>query len=126
MFNSKLFFSLAVFTFFLIITSLVKNQSRIIEKQIKSLNISIIAKEKNISEAEMEFSYLSSPNEIEKKFNSGDLEKFKPIKHSNIFFDIHDFNTLEKKLSNLINIDEKKNQEKIKQLIKEVFILKII
>ena len=35
MFNSKLFFSLAVFTFFLIITSLVKNQSRIIEKQIK-------------------------------------------------------------------------------------------
>ena len=69
MFNLKLFFSLAVFTFFLIITSLVKNQSRIIEKQIKGLNIKIIAKEKNISEAEMEFSYLSSPNAIEKKFN---------------------------------------------------------
>ena len=107
MFNSKLFFSLAVFTFFLIITSLVKNQSRIIEKQIKSLNIKIVAKEKNISEAEMEFSYLSSPNEIEKKFNSKDLEKFEPIKHSNIFYDVDDFNTLEKKLSNLINIDEK-------------------
>ena len=45
MFNSKLFFSLAVFTFFLIITSLVKNQSRVIEKQIKGLNINIIAKE---------------------------------------------------------------------------------
>ena len=81
MFNLKLFFSLAVFTFFLIITSLVKNQSRIIEKQIKGLNISIIAKEKNISESEMEFSYLSSPNEIEKKFKSDDLEKFDPIKH---------------------------------------------
>ena len=107
MFNSKLFFSLAVFTFFLIITSLVKNQSRIIEKQIKGLNIKIIAKEKNISEAEMEFSYLSSPNEIEKKFNSGDLEKFEPIKYSNIFYDVHDFNILEKKLSNLIIIDEK-------------------
>ena len=112
MFNSKLFFSLAVFTFFLIITSLVKNQSRIIEKQIKGLNINIIAKEKNISEAEMEFSYLSSPNEIEKKFNSGDLEKFEPIKYSNIFYDVHDFNTLEKKLSNLINIDEKKIRKK--------------
>ena len=112
MFNSKLFFSLAVFTFFLIITSLVKNQSRIIEKQIKGLNIKIIAKEKNISEAEMEFSYLSSPNEIEKKFNSGDLEKFEPIKYSNIFYDIHDFNTLEKKLSNLIIIDEKKTRKK--------------
>ena len=91
MFNSKLFFSLAVFTFFLIITSLVKNQSRIIEKQIKGLNIKIIAKEKNISEAEMEFSYLSSPNEIEEKFNIGDLEKFEPIKHSNIFYDVDDF-----------------------------------
>ena len=112
MFNSKLFFSLAVFTFFLIITSLVKNQSRIIEKQIKGLNIKIIAKEKNISEAEMEFSYLSSPNEIEKKFNSKNLEEFEPIKHSNIFYDVDDFNTLEKKLSNLINIDEKKNRKK--------------
>ena len=112
MFNAKLFFSLAVFTFFLIITSLVKNQSRIIEKQIKGLNINIIAKEKNISEAEMEFSYLSSPNKIEKKFNRGDLEKFEPIKYSNIFYDVHDFNTLEKKLSNLINIDEKKIRKK--------------
>jgi len=112
MFNSKLFFSLAVFTFFLIITSLVKNQSRIIEKQIKGLNIKIIAKEKNISEAEMEFSYLSSPKEIEKKLNSRDPEKFKPIKHSNIFYDVNDFNTLEKKLSNLINKDEKKIRKK--------------
>ena len=112
MFNSKLFFSLTTFIFFLIITSLVKNQSRIIEKQIKGLNIKIIAKEKNISEAEMEFSYLSSPNEIEKKFNSGDLEKFEPIKHSNLFYDIHDFNILEKKLSTLINIDEKKIRKK--------------
>ena len=109
MFNLKLFFSLTVFTLFLIITSLVKNQSRIIEKQIKILNNNITAKEKNISESEMEFSYLSSPNEIEKKFNSKDIKKFEPIKHSNIFYGINDFNILEIKLSNLINIDEKKN-----------------
>ena len=112
MFNSKLFFSLTTFIFFLIITSLIKNQSRIIEKQIKGLNSNIIAKEKNISEAEMEFSYLSSPNKIEKKFNNRDLEKFEPIKHSKIFFDINDFNILEKKLSNFINIDEKKIRKK--------------
>ena len=96
MFNSKLFFSLAVFTFFLIITSLVKNQSRIIEKQIKGLNINIIAKEKNISEAEMEFSYLSSPNEIEKKFN----QKFTwTLSPNNRFFFVlyaYDKNTFKK------------------------------
>ena len=112
MFNSKLFFSLTIFTICLITTSLIKNQSRIMEKQIKSLSSDIILKEKNISEAELEFSYLSSPNEIEKKFNSVDLEKFEPIKHSNIFYDVDDFNTLEKKLSNLINIDEKKIRKK--------------
>jgi len=112
MFNSKLFLSLGVFTFFLIITSLIKNQSRIMEKQIKVLNSNIIVKEKNISESEMEFSYLSSPNEIEKKFNRKDLEKFGPIEQSRIFYDIHDFNIIKKKLSNLINIDEKKNRKK--------------
>ena len=112
MFNSKLSFSLAVFTIFLIITSLIKNQSRIMEKQTNILNINIVAKEKNISEAEMEFSYLSSPNEIEKKINNKDLEKFEPVKHSNIFYNIHDFNILEKKLSNLINTDEKKIRKK--------------
>ena len=112
MFNSKLFFSITVFIFFLILTSLVKNQSRIIEKQIKGLVSNIIAKEKNISEAEMEFSYLSSPNEIEKKFNNRDLEKFEPIKYSNIYHDLHDFYILEKKLSNLMNINEKKIRKK--------------
>tara|TARA_Y100000768_G_C23862753_1_gene626529 strand:- start:259 stop:597 length:339 start_codon:yes stop_codon:yes gene_type:complete len=112
MFNSKLFFSLAVFTFFLMITSLIKNQSRIMEKQIKGLNINILSKERNISEAELEFSYLSSPNEIEKKFKNRDLEKFEPIKHSKIFHGIHEFNIIEKKLSNLIDIDEKKIRKK--------------
>ena len=34
MFNLKLFFSLAVFTILLIITSLIKNHSRIMEKKI--------------------------------------------------------------------------------------------
>ena len=82
------------------------------EKQIKGLNSNIITKEKNISEAEMELSYLSSPNEIEKKFNNKDQEKFEPIKHSKIFHDLHDFNLLEKKLSNFINIDEKKIRKK--------------
>ena len=32
--------------------------------------------------------------------------------NTNIFYDIDDFNTLEKKLSNLINIDEKKIRKK--------------
>ena len=112
MFNSKFIISLTVFVFFLIITSVIKNQSRILEKQIEGLNSNIILKEKDLSETELEFSYLSSPYKIEKKFNRRDLEKYKPIKQSDIFYDIYDFNKIEKKFSNLINIDEKKIKQK--------------
>ena len=126
MFNSKLIFTLFVFTFFLTITSIIKNQSRILEKQILGLSINILSKEKNLSEAELEFYYLSSPNEIEKKLKNKDLRKFEPIKHSKIFNNVDDLIIDEKKISNLIGKDEKKNQKKIKQLIKRVFILRII
>ena len=81
MFNSKFIFSLLIFTFFLIITSIIKNQSRILEKHIIGLNDNILLKEKNLSEAQLEFFYLSSPSQIEKKIKSKDLEKFKPIKN---------------------------------------------
>ena len=126
MFNSKLIFTLFVFTFFLTITSIIKNQSRILEKQILGLSINILSKEKNLSEAELEFYYLSSLNEIEKKLKNKDLRKFEPIKHSKIFNNVDDLIIDEKKISNLIGKDEKKNQKKIKQLIKRVFILRII
>ena len=72
----------------------------------------ILLKEKNLSEAQLEFFYLSSPSQIEKKIKSKDLEKFKPIKNSKIFYDTNNFKIVKKKLSNLINIYEKKIKKK--------------
>ena len=112
MFNSKLIFTLFVFTFFLTITSIIKNQSRILEKQILGLSSNILSKEKNLSEAELEFYYLSSPNGIEKKIKKKELRKFEPIKHSKIFNNVDDLIIFEKKLSNLINKNEKKIKKK--------------
>ena len=112
MFNSKLIYSISIFIFFLIIISIVKNQSRILEKRIIGLNKNILLKEKNLSETQLEFFYLTSPNEIEKKFKGKDLDKFKPIKHSNFFLNTNDFIIIENKLSNLKNLDEKKIKKK--------------
>ena len=112
MFNSKFFISVFLFTTFLIITSFIKNQSRILEKKISSLNIKVISKEKDLSETQLDFYYLSSPQEIEKIFIKKNLNDFQPIKYSKIFNKIDDYINIEKKLSNLVNIDEKKIKKK--------------
>ena len=112
MFKVKFIISASLFILFLLITSAIKNNTRVIEKNISRLNAKIFTKEKNINEAQLDFFYLTSPKEIEKKLTIIGFDNYQPIKHSNIFYDAHDFNALEKKLSNLINIDEKKKRKK--------------
>ena len=79
MFNSKFIFSLIIFITFLIITSFIKNQSRILEKQISRLNIKVLSIEKNLSETQLEFFYLTSPLEIEKKLINYDLKNLNQL-----------------------------------------------
>ncbi len=55
-----------MFVIFLIMTSAVKNKSRITEKKISNLKKTILMKEKNLNEAELDFYYLTSPIELEK------------------------------------------------------------
>ena len=80
----KFLISITIFVTFLIITSIIKNKTRVTEKQIKSLNNIILIKEKNVNESELDFYYLSSPIEIEKKLNLIGFNKYQPIKYSNI------------------------------------------
>ena len=65
MFKTKLIISIAIFITFLVITSIIKNKTHIIEKQMLNLNIEIL-KKKDINEAQLDFYYLTSPAEIEK------------------------------------------------------------
>ena len=121
MFRTKLIISFAMFVSFLLITSALKNKTRIIEKQISKLDNVILLKKKNINEAELDFHYLTSPVELEKKLNLIGLNNYQPIKHSNIFFNISDLTKIENKISNLSSLNEKKNPKKITTKIKEVF-----
>ena len=112
MFKLKFIISVLVFSSLLIITSIIKNQSRILEKQLFNLKSEVNSKEKNLSETQLEFYYLTSPSELEKKLIFGKFNELKPIDHSKIFYNLKDFLNIEKKLSNLKNINEKKIQKK--------------
>ena len=112
MFKTKLIASLLVFLIFLIITSIIKNKTRVIEKQIFNLKTKIFSKEKDLNETQLDFYYLTSPREIENKLNIIGFDNYQPIAHSKIFYTISDFINMENKISNLRNLNEKKIEKK--------------
>lgn len=107
MFNPRFIVTISIFILFLVITSAVKNKTRILEKQISNLNIKILNKQKDINETQLDFYYLTSPAEIEKKLKLLGFEIYKPIKYSNIFFDISHLTDINNKVSKLKTFDEK-------------------
>ena len=112
MFKMKFIIALSVFISLLVVTSTIKNKTRVIEKNISNLTTQIFIKTSNINEAQLDFDYLTSPAEIEKKINIIEFDNYQPIKYSRIFFDISDFIEIQNKISNLKKIDEKKIQKK--------------
>ncbi len=112
MFKTKFLISTVIFVFFLIVTSIVKNKTRIIEKKISELNIKISNKDKNINEAQLDFYYLTSPSEIEKRLNNLGIENYQAISFSKIFFEISDFTNIQNKISNLEELNENKIKNK--------------
>ena len=112
MFKTKFIISISVFVILLLATSVIKNKTRVIEKQISNLKKIILVKEKNVNEAELDFYYLTSPEELEKKLNLIGLNNYQPIKYSNIYFNISDLTEIKNKFSNLNNLNGKKIQKK--------------
>ena len=63
----KLIISIAIFSILLSITSAIKNQTRIIEKSIFKIDRKIANIKKDLYETELDYFYLSSPNNLSKK-----------------------------------------------------------
>ena len=112
MFKMKFIIALSVLISFLLVTSTIKNKTRVIEKNISNLTTKIFIKTSDINEAQLDFEYLTSPAEIEKKISIIGFDNYQPIKYSRIFFDVSDFTEIQNKISNLKKIDEKKIQKK--------------
>ena len=104
--------TISIFVILLLATSVIKNKTRVIEKQILNLKKIILAKEKNVNEAELDFYYLTSPEELEKKLNLIGFNNYQPIKYSNIYFNISELTEIKNKFSNLNNLNGKKIQKK--------------
>jgi len=112
MFKMKFIIASSIFISFLLVTSIIKNKTRVIEKNISNLSKIILIKTKDINEAQLDFHYLTSPAEIEKRLSMIEFNNYQPIKYSSIFFNISDFTKIQNKISNLKNVDEKKTQKK--------------
>ena len=112
MFKSKIALSVTVFVVFLIITSIIKNKTRIVEKQINQLNKKISLKEKDLNESQFDFYYLTSPILIEKKIKNLGYNYYLPMEHSKIFLNFSIFINIHNKITILKNQHEEEIKKK--------------
>ena len=110
MFKIKIFTSIIIFSILLIVTSIIKNQTRETEKKILSLSKIIKIKEKDLNESQLDFSYLSSPMIIHDKIKLIDNEKYVTMENSKIFLSISSFLDLQNRLAIQRNQNENKKK----------------
>ena len=98
MFRSKIIIPTIIFLILLICTSIIKNQTRIIEKKIYKLNKKITLKEQDINESQLDFYFLTSPAELESKVRALRQNNYTPIKNISFGYNFsltEDLNTFE-------------------------------
>ena len=105
----KLILSISIFSVLLIVTSIVKNQTRIIEKKIYKVDKNILVLKKDFHETELDYSYLSSPKYLSEKIKEIAFIQYTPMDFSRIYLDYQDFTNSNKKITTLKNSYEKKN-----------------
>jgi len=111
MVRSKIIIPTIIFLLFLIIISIIKNETRIIEKKLSKLNKQIILKEKDLNESELDFYFLTSPAEIEKRIKILGNTNYNPINYSNIFLNLSNFTDTQKKISIINKYNEKETKK---------------
>ena len=112
MYKLKLIISILAFSFCLILTSSIKNQTREIEKKINVLSSKNFQKEKDLNEIQLDFHYLTSPSIIEKKIEYIGIQKYISMEYSNLFFNMEDFFNLHNKIAAQEALDDKKIEKK--------------
>ena len=112
MFKFKHLISILFFSFLLIGTSFIKNQTRDIEKKIYIKKKEIFVKEKDLNEAQLDFYYLTSPSVIEERIEHLGFNYYLPIDYSKIFHNMEDFINLQKRFATQKSQNEKKIQKK--------------
>ena len=108
----KLIILIFIFSILLVTTSVIKNQTRIIEKNIYKIDRKIAVIEKDLHETELDYSYLSSPNNLSKKIRDLAFIDYVPMDFSRIYFNYKDFIDSQKKITIFKTNNEKKTKKK--------------
>ena len=99
MFKFKILISITVFSILLILTSVIKTQTRIIEKKIYKSKIKLANIEKDLHEIQLDYSYLTSPSYLSKKIDNLSYFQYSPMDFSRIFLSYGDFSNNQKKIT---------------------------
>ena len=91
MFKKSIILTIFCFFFPSITTSLIKNKARNLEKDISKIRKNISFLEKQISDAEIDFVYLSNPERVEKHLIDLNKNKYSTFDSSRIFFSLKHF-----------------------------------
>ena len=112
MFKINLIISIFIFSISLGITSTIKNQTRIIEKNIYKIDKKIAIIERDLHETQLDYFYVSSPGYLSKKIQQLAFIEYVPMDFSRIYLNYKDFLDRQKKITILKADDEKKKQKK--------------
>ena len=110
MFSKKIFLFFFIFSFLMIVTSIVKNKTRLIEKNIITYEKKISNLKNNLSETQLDYYYLTSPNYISEKIQEKSNQLYLPMEYSKIYLSLEDFLDAKKKTTK-----HHLNEEKIKK-----------
>ena len=108
----KIFISIIIFSFLLIGTSSIKNETRELEKKIDILTKTFSQKERNFNEAQLDYYYLTSPSMIEKKIEHLGIKKYIHMEYSKIFLSMENFVNIQNQHAMQKALDEKKIKKK--------------
>jgi len=105
-FNKKKLFIIIIYSLFFITIPIIKNETRLIEKNIQNHQSQILFLEKNLSEAYLEFQYLTSPEVLANKVSTNLDTHYQNLTSSQIYLNFDDFIKDQKKVTKIL-IDEK-------------------
>ncbi len=97
--STKLIISVSVFSLLLFCTSVIKNKTRIIEKNIESYEKQIFTLKKELFESQLDFNYLTSPKMLQEKLSFLTSDSYQNISISNIYLDYNNFILDQKKIT---------------------------
>ncbi len=108
----KLVVSILIFSILFGLTSVLKTQTRVIEKKINKIDRELAFTKKDLHETQLDFFYVSSPGYISNKIKQLDVLEYFPMDFSKIYLNYKDFTQSQNKITVLKKDNEKKKQKK--------------